>query len=73
MLRTAFPAKVLVWRIRQQYRVIFERGAAEQVEPWVWLTDVLEHIISGRIKAHELERLLPWAWKAELLAATVHA
>jgi hypothetical protein len=24
-------------------------------------------------KAHELERLLPWAWKAERLAAAVHA
>ncbi len=53
--------------------VIFKRGAAEQVEPWVWLTDVLERIISGRIKAHELERLLPWTWKAERLAAAVNA
>jgi hypothetical protein len=52
---------------------VFERGAAEQVEPWVWLTDVLERIISGRIKAHELERLLPWTWKAERLAAAVNA
>jgi hypothetical protein len=39
----------------------------------VWLTDVLERIISGRIKAHELERLLPWTWKAERLAAAVNA
>jgi hypothetical protein len=30
------------------------------VEPLAWLTDVLE-------------RLLPWAWKAERLAAAVHA
>jgi transposase len=30
-----------------------------------WLTDVLEHMVSGRTKAHELERLLPWNWKAE--------
>src|SRR5689334_5201172 len=35
------------------------------VEPLAWLTDVLERVVSGRIKAHELERLLPWAWKAE--------
>ena len=40
------------------------------VEPLAWLTDVLERMVSGRTKAHELERLLPWAWKAERLAAT---
>ena len=34
------------------------------VEPLAWLTDVLERMVSGRTKAHELERLLPWAWKA---------
>ena len=27
----------------------------------------------GRTKAHELERLLPWAWKAERLAAAADA
>jgi hypothetical protein len=35
------------------------------VEPLAWLTDVLERMVSGRIKPHELEQLLPWAWKAE--------
>ena len=39
------------------------------VEPLAWLTDVLERMVAGRTKAHELERLLPWAWKAERLAA----
>ena len=34
------------------------------VEPLAWLTDVLERVVSGRTKAHELERLLPWNWKA---------
>jgi transposase len=43
------------------------------VEPQAWLTDVLERMVSGRTKAHELERLLPWAWKAERLSAAVHA
>jgi hypothetical protein len=33
------------------------------VEPQAWLTDVLERMVSGRTKAHQLERLLPWAWK----------
>jgi transposase len=39
------------------------------IEPLAWLTDVLERMVSGRIKAHELERLLPWKWKADQLAA----
>jgi transposase len=43
------------------------------VEPLAWLTDVLERMVSGRTKAHELERLLPWAWQAERLAATADA
>jgi hypothetical protein len=43
------------------------------VEPLAWLTDVLERMVSGRTKAHELARLLPWHWRAERLAATVDA
>jgi transposase len=43
------------------------------IEPLAWLTDVLERMVSGRTKAHELERLLPWTWKAEQLAAAVDA
>jgi transposase len=39
------------------------------VEPLAWLTDVLERVVSGRTKAQELERLLPWNWKAERLEA----
>jgi hypothetical protein len=38
-----------------------------------WLTDVLERMVSGRAKAHELERLLPWAWKAERAGADLKA
>jgi transposase len=38
-----------------------------------WLTDVLEQMVSGRTKAHELERLLPWAWKAKRLATAIDA
>ena len=34
---------------------------------------MLERTISGRVKAHELARLLPWAWKAEQLTAAVDA
>src|SRR3712207_1376407 len=43
------------------------------VGPLAWLTDVLERMVSGRTKAHELEWLLPWAWRAERLLATVEA
>jgi transposase len=43
------------------------------VEPLGWLTDVLERMVSGRTKAHEVERLLPWAWKAQQLTAVVNA
>jgi transposase len=35
------------------------------VDPEVWLADVLERIVSGNVKANEMERLLPWNWKAE--------
>ena len=34
------------------------------VEPMAWLTDVLERVVSGRTKAHELHSLLPWNWRA---------
>ena len=49
---------------------------AQQVdgaEPQAWLTDVLERMVSGRTKVRELERLLPWAWKAEWLQVAIHA
>ena len=35
------------------------------VDPEVWLADVLERIISGKVKANDMESLLPWTWKAE--------
>jgi transposase len=41
------------------------------VEPLAWLTDVLERIVSGRTKRHELETLLPWNWKAAREAEAV--
>jgi hypothetical protein len=30
-------------------------------------------MVAGRTKAHELARLLPWAWQAERLTATADA
>ena len=34
------------------------------------IADVLERVISGIVKANEMERLLPWNWKAEREAIT---
>jgi hypothetical protein len=34
-----------------------------------WLTDVLERVVSGRTKAHELHTLLPWEWEAARAAS----
>jgi hypothetical protein len=34
---------------------------------------MLERMVSGRTKAHELARLLPWTWKAEQLAVAINA
>jgi transposase len=38
-----------------------------------WFTELLEHMVSGRAKANELEQLLPWAWNAERAVAAVVA
>ncbi len=40
------------------------------VDPMAWLTDVLERIVSGRTKAHELHTLLPWNWREQIRAET---
>jgi transposase len=38
------------------------------IEPMAWLTDVLERIVSGRTKAHQLHTLLPWQWREQIRA-----
>jgi transposase len=35
------------------------------LDPQTYLTDVLERIVSGRTKSHQLHELLAWNWKAE--------
>jgi hypothetical protein len=60
-------------RFRHQYPWVFETIATlAGVEPLAWLTDVLERMVSGRTKAPELERLLPWTWQTEQRAAATH-
>jgi hypothetical protein len=39
-----------------------------EVEPLACLTDVLERMVSGRTKAHELARLLPWEGRTARVA-----
>jgi transposase len=34
------------------------------VNPMAYLADVLERIVSGGTKQHELHTLLPWNWTA---------
>jgi hypothetical protein len=34
------------------------------LDPFTWLNDVLERIVSGAVKSHELGQLLAWNWKA---------
>lgn len=34
------------------------------LDPQTYLTDVLERIVSGRTKNHQLHELVAWNWKA---------
>jgi transposase len=44
---------------------LIQTAKLNDVEPLAWLTDVLERIVSGRTKQHQLHTLLPWNWVAE--------
>ncbi|MFK4492369.1 transposase domain-containing protein [Bradyrhizobium sp. USDA 336] len=35
-----------------------------ELDPQAYLTDVLERIVSGRTKSHQLHERLAWNWKA---------
>jgi hypothetical protein len=39
------------------------------IDPFTWLNDVLEKIVSGSVKANDLDQLLVWNWKAAREAA----
>jgi hypothetical protein len=41
---------------------LIQTAKLNAVEPLAWLTDVLERIVSGRTKSHQLDTLLPWNW-----------
>ncbi len=42
---------------------LIQTAKLNDVEPMAWLTDVLERVVSGRTKTHELHKLLPWNWR----------
>jgi len=43
------------------------------LDPYTWLNDVLERIVSGEVKSHELDQLLAWKWKARREAPNLAA
>ena len=40
------------------------------LNPFEYLKDVLERVVSGDVKAHQLDCLLPWNWKVERTGRT---
>jgi transposase len=51
---------------------LIQTAKLNAVEPFAYLRDVLERIVSGKTKANELSSLLPWAWKASPIQAAVN-
>ena len=43
---------------------LIQTAKLNNVDPLAWLTDVLQRIVAGTTKMHELHTLLPWNWKA---------
>ena len=43
---------------------IVNTAKLQELDPQAYLTDVLERIVSGRTKSHQLHELLAWNWKA---------
>ena len=43
---------------------LIQTAKLNEVEPFAYLRDVLERIVSGRTKIADLASLLPWRWKA---------
>ena len=51
-------------RAGQSWRRCFNTARLNGLDPYTWLNDVLERIVSGAVKSHELDQLLAWNWKA---------
>jgi transposase len=44
---------------------LIQSAKLNDVDPLAWLTDVLERIVAGHTRRHELATLLPWAWEVD--------
>ena len=51
---------------------LIQTAQLNDVEPFAYLRDVLERIVSGKTRANELSSLLPWAWKASQAQAAIN-
>jgi transposase len=51
---------------------LIQTAKLNDVEPFAYLRDVLERIVSGKTKANDLASLLPWAWKASQAQSAVN-
>ena len=51
---------------------LIQTAKLNDVEPFAYLRDVLERIVSGKTKANNLASLLPWAWKASQAQTAVN-
>ena len=65
-LFTGSDAGARSWAI---FTSLIQSARLNGLDPFAYLKDVLEQIVSGRVKNHELARLLPWNWKAAQTAA----
>ena len=52
---------------------LIQTAKLNDVEPFAYLRDVLDRIVSGKTKANDLASLLPWAWKASQPQAAVNS
>jgi transposase len=50
---------------------LLQTAKLNDVDPYTWLNDVLERIVSGDVKHHQLDQLLAWNWKAARESADV--
>jgi hypothetical protein len=53
---------------------IVNTAKLHDLDPQAYLTDILERIVSGRTRSHQLHELLAWNWKvARVLPAPIAA
>jgi len=50
---------------------LVESAKLNGIDPQAWLTDVLESVVSGRVKINRIDELLPWNWKAAKAGASM--